>query len=190
MSDADTGHRSGQEPKAFQTQKDIEDMLMRTFLKNRSATNQRLVETFKVDNPFTTGENEWRNAFKNEVSRILNLARDQWPQMRQRIDILLRKILDSGDIVGGISLVSLVQTSVFTAVLPMLFPDQGLYFFYELLMDNDTVKYDETPAQKKDREARKQREGAMLKACEKAAHLINELWMLSKVEVNVHFLLL
>ena len=102
---------------------EIEDVM--TLLETRAGPNMRLAESFGIDNPFTTIDEDYHNDFKVKITKALKTSDKEW----RRLWILSKEI--ARDYVTGqewkvnILLVPLVQSVVFKVVMLKFFPDKS-----------------------------------------------------------------
>ena len=151
--------------KYYKTVDDIDKMLDTYQTDARTRANQRLRETFLVESLFTSTLDEVRAPLRIKIQVVLGKAPGCWPALKERADLVLEKALQQD---GNLSLVSLVQTVVFAATGPLLFPDDNI--LQDLFQQRDELN---------DKEQKHQE--LALKSCKDAAALINELWIMSKV---------
>ncbi len=96
-----------------------------TLLEARAGPNQRLVETFGIDNAFTTIDPEYRKDFVVEIMAKLRTTDVEWGIMSDLATNFVRTGLEHGDLQDGILLAPLVQNVVLKVVLSKFFPQEA-----------------------------------------------------------------
>ena len=135
---------------------------------DRVRANHRLFDIFRLKNPFTSFDNDWRISFRQDhVQKILDRAPQQWPAMYDRAVTVTEKFCKN---YNDRSLVQLVQTTVLISVLPWLFPDDK-HYLYNLIQPSGQNSNFLNVDQERD----------VLDSYNVVAVLINELWIDSKV---------
>ena len=182
------------ETKIYRDLDDIDKSLKRFRLQARVDANKQLTQTFQIENPFSSANDVWLNKYRGKknptdwstqgglTDEIFNHASDHWFQLKQRATTTSNLMLERD---REPNFVNVVRTVTFASILPMMFfraPPLGILFDSDREEDLDSndngsnVRSEEGgPNTLRDRRFK------ALEVCEKAAGLINELWVQSKV---------
>jgi hypothetical protein len=115
--------RSCPPAKSVRSHQKAKCLLLHSTLESRAIPNQRLVETFGIDNAFTTTDFEYHKKFVGNITHLLSLGDDEWAQLAttapEKISLTASEMQGS----SSKSLERIVQRFVFRMVLRQFFPD-------------------------------------------------------------------
>lgn len=95
-----------------------------TFLESRAIPNKRLVDSFGIDNSFTSMNEEYCRKFREKAANLLRVNNQPWTMLMGHVETVVTSEvkLASNDVGASLELVSLVQNTVFQSVLIWIFP--------------------------------------------------------------------